>query len=255
MKLLITNDDGIWAKGIWAIAKELEKEHDVVVVAPDNQRSACGHSITLDRALVVKKVALDGLKSEAYSVDGTPADCVRVGIESVINGKVDMVVSGINNGLNIGIDVLYSGTVSAAIEAAFNNIPSMAISLQGTNKLEDYNVAAEYGKRILDRAINKELIKPGVVLNVNVPLIPEKDIKGIKICKVGNKVYDNIFCSEACNEQEFNVDIQGNLNTYYERCADKYFIKNGYVTITPLQYDLTNYKILNKVSYAFEDMD
>ncbi len=130
MRLLLTNDDGINAKGIYALAKELEKNHEVIIVAPDNERSACGHSITLTRPLIVKEIKLEGLKSKAFSVDGTPADCVKIAINKLIDSKIDMVVSGINKGLNLGTDVLYSGTVSAAIEASIYKIPAMAISME-----------------------------------------------------------------------------------------------------------------------------
>lgn len=143
MKVLITNDDGINAKGIYVLAKEIEKEHEVIIAAPDNQRSACGHSITLTRPLIIKEVKLEGVESKAYSVDGTPADCVRVAVDKLVDGKVDIVISGINKGVNLGTDVIYSGTVSAAIEAAIYKTPSIAISSEFKDEKENYEIAAK----------------------------------------------------------------------------------------------------------------
>jgi len=250
MKLLLTNDDGISAKGLFALAKELEKDNEVIVVAPDDERSACGHSITLTRALLVKEVKVEGLKAKCYSVDGTPADCVRIAVDKLVTGKIDMVISGINRGLNIGTDILYSGTVSAAIEGAFCKIQSIAVSLEETDELENYKVAATYARNIIKIAKEKYL-KNDIVLNVNVPNIPEEKILGIKVCKIGNRSYDNYFTPEFSDEKELSFEVQGNLNSSFVEDTDKNFIKNGYVTITPLHYDLTNYKILSEVNDIF----
>ena len=191
MRLLLTNDDGINAKGIYALAKELEKNHEVIIVAPDNERSACGHSITLTRPLIVRETKLEGLKSKAFSVDGTPADCVKIAINKLIDGKIDMVVSGINKGLNLGTDVLYSGTVSAAIEASIYKIPSMAVSMEIKKNIENYEMAAKYAGEILLKAKEND-IRNDIVLNVNIPLLNENEIKGIKVCKIGSRLYNNM---------------------------------------------------------------
>ena len=207
MRLLITNDDGISAKGIYALAKELEKNHEVIMVAPDNERSACGHSITLTRPLVVREVKLEGLKSKAFSVDGTPADCVKIAINKLIDGKIDMVVSGINKGLNLGTDVLYSGTVSAAIEAAIYKIPSMAISMDVKKNVETYEMAAKYAGEILLKA-KENSIKNDIVLNVNIPLLKENEIKGIKVCKIGSRLYNNIYIETIGENNETNTKLR-----------------------------------------------
>src|SRR5690606_19674244 len=125
MRLLLVNDDGIHAEGINKLAMELEKKHEVTIVAPNDERSAQSHALTLRKPLIVKEVKLEGIKSRAYSVSGTPADCVRIALDQLIKEPVDLVISGINKGLNVGMDVLYSGTVSAAIEANLYGIPSM----------------------------------------------------------------------------------------------------------------------------------
>lgn len=250
MRLLLTNDDGISAKGIYALAKELEKNHEVIIVAPDNERSACGHSITLNRPLIVRETKLTGLTSKAFSVDGTPADCVKIAINKLIDGEIDMVVSGINKGLNLGTDVLYSGTVSAAIEAAIYKIPSMAVSMDIKRNVETYEMAAKYASEILVKA-KENNIKNDIVLNVNIPLLDENEIKGIKVCKIGSRLYNNIYIKTIGENNETQYEIKGEVKDIHEENSDTIYFKEGYVTVTPLHYDLTNFKILNDVSEWF----
>lgn len=250
VRLLITNDDGITAKGIYALAKELEKNHEVTIVAPHSERSACGHSITLTRPLVVRETTLKGLKSKAFSVDGTPADCVKIAINKLIHGEIDMVVSGINRGLNLGTDVLYSGTVSAAIEAAINKIPSMAISMDIKKDVETYEIAAKYATEILEKAKDNH-IGNDIVLNVNIPMLNENEIKGIKVCKIGSRSYENIYIETIGEDNEIQYEIKGEVKDIHEENSDTIYFKEGYVTVTPLHYDLTNFKILNDVSKWF----
>jgi len=250
MRLLITNDDGINAKGIYTLAKVLEKDHEVIIVAPDNERSACGHSITLSRPLVVKEVVLEGLESKAFSVDGTPADCVKIAINRLIDGKIDMVVSGINKGLNLGTDVLYSCTVSAAIEASIYKIPSMAVSMQVNKTVENYETAAKYASEILIIA-KENNIKNDIVLNINVPLLGQNEIKGIKVCKIGSRLYNNAYIKTIGQNNETQYEIKGELIDIHEDDSDTLYFKEGYVTVTPLHYDLTNFKILNGVDEWF----
>jgi 5''/3''-nucleotidase SurE len=250
MKLLVTNDDGVHAKGIYALAKELQKYHEVIIVAPDDQRSASSHSITLTRPLRVKEEKLEGLNVKAYSVDGTPADCVRIALDQLISEKIDMVVSGINRGFNLGADILYSGTVSAAIEAAINKIPSAAVSTDVTDELSDYEVAAIYAEKIITEAY-KNNIKEDFVLNINVPLKPLKDIKGIKVSKIGGCVYSNYFQEMSLEGETRVFEIKGRINEDHFYETDTKFIKEGFVTVTPLHYDLTNFKILDEVGKWF----
>lgn len=250
LRLLLTNDDGITAKGIYALAKELEKNHEVIVVAPDNERSACGHSITLARPLVVREVKMEGLKVKAFSVDGTPADCVKIAINKLIDGNIDMVVSGINKGLNLGTDVLYSGTVSAAIEACIYKIPAMAISMAVKKNNENYEMAAVYAGEILLTA-EKNNIKNDIVLNVNIPLLEKNEIKGIKVCKIGSRLYNNCYIESVSENGEKQYEIKGELQDIHEEDSDTLHFKEGYVTVTPLHYDLTNHKILKDVGEWF----
>ncbi|MDP4088817.1 MAG: 5'/3'-nucleotidase SurE [Bacillota bacterium] len=255
MHILVANDDGIKAPGIYALVKELSRFHEITMVAPDEQRSASSHSITISRPLRVKKHNFEGLKVKAYSVDGTPADCVRLALDKLVDKKVDMVVAGINRGYNLGMDILYSGTVSAAIEAAIYNIPSLAVSTEQFDKPEEYSAAARYAGIVLERAVEMG-VKSDVVLNLNIPSIKFEEIKGIKVCRMGNMVYGNYFVERMTGEEtnetrERIYDIKGNTFEPAAEDMDTFFIKRGYATLTPLHYDLTNFKLINEVSRWF----
>lgn len=247
MKLLLTNDDGIFAPGIYALCKELEKEHEIVISAPSEQKSASGHGITIQRPMIIREVKIKGLKSKAFSVVGTPADCVRVAIERLIEDPVDMVISGINKGVNLGTDVIYSGTVSAAVEAAVYKVPSIAISVEVTNHIERYEAAAQYAAEILKIA-HKQHIQGDLVLNVNVPAVDVEEIKGIKVCPMGQRKYKHVLVETLDEEGQIHLEIQGEPIDSEEMDTDAYCMKQGYVTITPLHYDLTNFKILQDVN-------
>lgn len=250
MRLLLTNDDGIESKALHILAKELEKEHELLIAAPSNQKSACGHSITICDPLVIKSVELPGIKSKAFSVSGTPADCVRVAVHKLLDKPVDMVISGINMGTNLGMDIIYSGTVSAAIEAAIYKIPSMAISSELKNSCANYNSAAKFASKII-KITQNNLIKDDLVLNVNVPCLNEEDVKGIKVCEMGDKVYDNYFIENVNENGDTILKLTGKINDNHKVNTDVYYLKQGYVTLTPLHYDLTNFKIINEVSKWF----
>lgn len=252
MNILVTNDDGFSARGIYALAKELSKEHNVTVVAPRDQKSACGHSITLFSPLKVREEKLEDLNCRVYSVAGTPADCVRVGIDMVCK-DVDMVISGINRGINAGTDVIYSGTVSAAIEAAIYNIPSMAVSqlVDWNRDDEDYELAAEYALRVANMAKEK-YFKDDVVLNLNVPKVSKEEIKGFKVCKIGKTTYKHTYEKIESIDLEETYSIGGTRNERSDIDDDIYYLENNYVTLTPLHFDLTNFKILKEVEEVFK---
>jgi 5'-nucleotidase len=252
MRLLITNDDGVHAKGIHALCKELEKYHEVTIVAPDDQRSATSHSITITKPLTVKEVKLPNIKSKAYSVSGMPADCVRVAIDQIIEDKVDMVISGINVGYNLGTDILYSGTVSAAIEATLLDIPSIPVSTETSAEDYVYENGAKYVKKVIEIAQNNKL-QDDIVLNVNIPPIKNKDIKGIKVCKIGKLQFYHYYKeTQTQNEEEGMIyKLEGGRVNNHKEDTDSYYVNNGYVTVTPLHYDLTNFNILNDVKQWF----
>lgn len=246
MRLLLVNDDGIEAIGIQALAKEFEKDYEVTIVAPDKQRSATSHSITLTKPIIVKKMELPGIKSKAYSISGSPADCVRVALDKLVDGKVDVVLSGINLGLNIGADILYSGTVSAAIEGNLYKVPAMALSCQLGEEPNCFEVAAKNAKKIFEK-VKDDLVENNIVLNVNFPCRKEEDIKGVKVCKIGGVVYDYYFVENRNGEDEVALAVEGRQNDEIVEATDRFYLNEGYITVTPLHYDLTNYKLMEKV--------
>ena len=175
MRILVCNDDGIYSNGILQLASSMSRIGETTVVAPDEERSATGHAITLHKPLRVKPVNLPKLNIRAYAVNGTPADCVKIGYDIVMERKVDLVISGINKGPNLGTDVLYSGTVSAAFEGAILGLPSIAVSLVSYDS-DDYAYAGKIAVQVAERLMENSL-PLGTILNINVPAVPEKDIK------------------------------------------------------------------------------
>lgn len=190
MRFLLTNDDGIYAKGLSALYKELSKEADCLIVAPETEQSAVGHAITISRPLMVRRATKNN-QFLGYAVCGTPADCVKLGIKELSDHPVDLVVSGINRGGNAGINVLYSGTVSAATEAAIMGFPSMAVSLD-THKEADFTFAAKFARKMTRMILNHREQLLGSAINVNVPCLPRKD-QGRCGCPSGADQYRGVF--------------------------------------------------------------
>lgn len=252
MNILITNDDGINAPGIISLAKEVSKDHNVIVVAPREQKSASSHSISIHNPIKIKEEFIEGLNCKAYSVLGTPADCAQVGI-SFLGKDIDIVISGINKGLNLGIDILYSGTVSAAIEGAIYGVPSIAVSMDVDYERddEDYSKAVKWLVKTLNIAKEKYL-KSDVVLNLNIPNLNEQDIKGIKVCKIGKSTYSNEYILLENNDEDKSYKLKGTRNDIEKDETDLYYLSKGYVTLTPLHFDFTNFNILEDVKKIFE---
>lgn len=244
MRILVTNDDGIRAGGISVLARELEKDHEVIIVAPERQMSAQSHAITLHTPLNIKEVELNDIESKAYSISGTPADCVRAGIEAIVEGDIDLVVSGINLGYNSGMDILYSGTVSAAIEANIYDIPSIAVSAEWMDHSANYEVAAKYTLQVLDK-IKEDFLSANMVLNINTPYQVEEKTE-IKICKIGGVIYD-YYHKEKIGTGEHSLTLKGRREAKFEEGTDRYYLSKGYPTLTPLYYDLTNERLIEEV--------
>src|SRR4030042_99384 len=182
LKILLTNDDGIHAPGLRALYAELNRDFELSVVAPETEMSAVGHAITLDSPLRVREVYKNG-SFFGFGVSGTPADCVKIAVQELLQGPPDIIISGINLGANVGVNVLYSGTVSAATEGAFLGIRSAAISLS-TRKNPDFTFAARFSREII-KFITENDLKNGTALNVNIPPIPAERIKGVSITRQG----------------------------------------------------------------------
>ncbi|AGX43440.1 5'/3'-nucleotidase SurE [Clostridium saccharobutylicum] len=252
MNILITNDDGINAPGIISLAKEVSKEHNVIIVAPREQKSASSHSISIHNPIKIKEESIEGLDCKAYSVLGTPADCTQIGL-SFLQDDIDIVISGINKGPNLGIDILYSGTVSAAVEGAIYGVPSIAVSMDVNYEKddEDYSKAVKWLMKVLNVAKEKYL-KSDVVLNVNIPDLNDNDIKGIKVCKIGKATYNNEYVLVESNDEDKSYKLKGTRNNIEEDETDLYYLSKGYVTLTPLHFDFTNFSILEDVKKIFE---
>jgi 5'-nucleotidase len=241
MQILLTNDDGIRAPGIAAALKVLRRMGDVHVVAPETVQSATGHGITIHGPLMTQPVRVDE-QTVGTSVDGRPADCVKLAINALLPRRPDLVVSGINSGANVGINVIYSGTVAAAIEAAFLGLPAIALSLLLDSKLPDYDHVADICLQTIDKLM-KIGIRPGEVMSVNVPALrsPDKP-RGIRVVRQCVRPWDDTY--------EKRLTPGG--NAYYWNTAkftlrpdqndtDVAALRDGYVTVTPLMFDLTSY--------------
>ena len=243
MRFLLTNDDGIYARGLTALYRELSKDAECIIVAPEIEQSAVGHAITISRPLMVRKARKNG-KFLGYAVAGTPADCVKIGISELAGGPVDLVVSGINLGANVGINVLYSGTVSAATEAAIQGIPSLAISLD-THREADFSAAARFARRMAAFILETPL--PQVALNVNVPAIPEEEIRGVVVAKQGRARLMECFERRIDPRENIYYWLAGEteLPLHEDEESDGSCLKRGMITITPIYYDLTRHDLLD----------
>ena len=244
MLVLLTNDDGIFAPGLSAMRAALEAQGDleVFVIAPDRERSACGHAITMHKPLMVERVQLRDGKSPGYLVAGTPADCVKLGVEALLSRAPDLVISGINRGQNLGTDVFYSGTVSAAIEGAILGIPSMAISL-ATWEDPDYSLAASFGSRLALRVLTGGL-PPSTLLNVNVPARDRSEINGVCVTRLGVLRYINVFDKRVDPRGRVYYWMAGQVDEVSEEGTDDWAIKHNMVSVTPVQLDLTAHEVM-----------
>ncbi len=240
MKVLITNDDGIWAPGIRALARAFHEERcEVWMIAPDRERSATGHAITMHHPLRADEVELPELCHKALSVDGTPADCVKLGAECIMPQRPDLVISGINRGSNLGTDVLYSGTVSAALEGLILGIPAIAVSLAGWDNL-DYGAAAKFTHDLALEALTRGL-PPDVVLNVNVPALPSEEIVGVRITRLGERRYRNFFEQRQDPRGRRYFWLSGELlDRPNDADTDVNAVDLGYIAVTPIHFDLTD---------------
>jgi len=245
-RILITNDDGIYAEGLLALKSALDAVGETHVVAPDRPRSACGHSITLHKPLRLSKVRLPDA-SYGYSTNGTPSDCVSLGVLDLVKGGLDLVVSGINWGPNLGWDLTYSGTVSAAMEACIMGIPALAVSVASYDEDVSFDYAAEFTAH-LARIVLKHGLPPDTLLNVNVPHVPAAHVRGIEITRQGRRRYSG--------KVEKRTDPVG--RAYYwlggdtavddlEEGTDVKAVADDKVSVTPVHLDLTGYPALDEL--------
>ncbi len=237
MKILLANDDGIFAPGLAAIYKELVKMGDVTVVAPMESRSGASHSVTFSKPLVCNKVDINGLFT-GFSVQGSPADCVKLAVMELHKEPIDLLVAGINNGANAGVNIYYSGTVAAAMEAAFLNVPSVAMSLVAEEQM-DYDKAANYCIKILKKLMP---IENGNVININIPQLSKGEPKGIMVVPQSSKGFDEHYICKKNEQGQTVYQLAGGSHRIDETPTDTTSLEEGFITITSLALGMTNHQ-------------
>lgn len=247
--ILVTNDDGITAPGLRTLIKVMNKIGDVVVVAPDSPQSAMGHAITINSTLYCEPVDIDheGPQIE-YSCSGTAADCVKLAVNEILNRKPDICVSGINHGSNSSINVIYSGTMSAAVEAGIEDIPAIGFSLCDYSWQANFEAVTDYVKTITLNAL-KNGMPQGVVLNVNFPKLKKKEIKGIKICRQARATWMEEFDKRTNPQGREYYWLTGKfVNLDKGEDTDEWALANGYVSVVPVQFDLTAHHAIQNLN-------
>ena len=243
MKIFLTNDDGIHARGLWALYRRFHEAHSVSVVAPDRERSAVSHGITLHAPLRTSRITVNG-GWEGYGIDGKPADCIKMGLTMLLKERPDVVVAGINPGANVGIAINYSGTVAAAREAALFGLPAIAVSINGYD-IEDYDGAAAFTERLARRIL--ETPPPfGTILNVNLPNIPMERVRGVKITRQGIDRLSREYYEKRVDPRNRAYHWLGSDARIFgeDLSVDGDALCQDYITITPLQCDITDYDML-----------
>lgn len=245
--ILVTNDDGITAPGIRTLISVMNTIGDVVVVAPDSPQSAMGHAITINSTLHLEKVTIDGNQPE-YSCSGTPADCVKLAVNEILERRPDICVSGINHGSNSSINVIYSGTMSAALEAGIEGIPAIGFSLLDYNWNANFEHCKSFIKTITQQVLEHGL-PDGVVLNVNLPNLEEKAIKGIKICRQARANWQEEFDKRTNPMGRDYYWLTGKfVNMDNGEDTDEWALEHGYVSVVPVQFDLTAHHALQNLN-------
>ncbi len=248
--ILVTNDDGITAPGLRALIRFMSEIGEVVVVAPDSPQSGMGHAITLDSTLFSAKVNVgseDGAKDE-YSCSGTPADCVKLGLQELLERRPDICVSGINHGSNSSINVIYSGTMSAAIEAGIEGIPAIGFSLCDYGWEADFEATKDFVQRIVTEAL-KHGIPEGVVLNVNIPKLDGPQIQGIKICRQARANWKEKFDKRTNPMGKHYYWLTGEFELLDKgEDTDEWALANGYISVVPTQFDLTAHHTIQQIN-------
>lgn len=256
MRILLTNDDGIFAPGLRALRRELMKIGEVIVVAPATEQSATGHSVTLNAPLLVTEVFDDDETPLGWAVEGRPADCMKLALLELLAEPPDLVVSGLNAGSNAGINVLYSGTVAAAIEAAFYHHTAIACSLEYTKDARlDWPRAAEYARKVVEQIVGHKPVR-GSLFNVNIPPLERGPVKGVRVMPQNVSVY----------KEKFDRRTNPRGRTYFWtspefHCPEPHpdtdvtALAEGFITVTPLQFNLTNRPMLSEMGHWSWDLN
>ena len=241
--ILVTNDDGITAPGIRNLVEFMNEIGEVVVVAPNSPQSGKGHAITINSTLTFEEINLDGPQKD-YSLSGTPVDCVKFALDKILTRKPDIVVSGINHGANSSINVIYSGTMSAAVEAGVEGLQAIGFSLLDFSLDADFTQAKEYIQNIVKKVLENPIPK-GIVLNVNIPKLSKEEIKGVKMCKQANAKWEESFDERINPHGKKYYWLSGYFNNMDEsKDADEVALSEGYISIVPVKFDLTAYEYM-----------
>ena len=249
MKILLTNDDGIYAPGLFALFEALKSDYELTIVAPESEMSAVGHAITLTLPIRVQEIKRNG-SFYGYAITGTPADCVKIAVQELLDGPPDIILSGINPGANVGVNILYSGTVSAATEGAFLGVKSAAISLN-RRQHPDFRFAAQFSKEII-RFMMESGLKDGTALNVNIPAVPREKIAGVSLTEQGTSRFAERF--ERRSDPRGNVYYWLSGETPIDEGSpdtDGIALKENRITITPIHYNLTCERELRRLKSWF----
>lgn len=238
--ILITNDDGVMAPGILNLVDAVKDLGKIIVVAPDKPQSGMGHAITIGQPLRLQKVNTFG-DIEAYSCTGTPVDCVKLAVDKVLHHKPDLCLSGINHGANHSINVIYSGTMSAAVEAAIESIPSAGFSLLDYSIEADFSGSRKYARQVVEKMLSTKMEKH-TVLNVNIPALPAEHLKGLKLCRQAYAKYEEDFIERQDPHGRMYYWLTGEFVNFDKgKDTDVWALANGYVSVVPVQFDLTHY--------------
>lgn len=250
--ILITNDDGISAPGIRNLVEAVKGLGKIVVVAPDKPQSGMGHAITIGNPLRLNPMhhMFDGV--EAWQCSGTPVDCVKLAVDKVLRRKPDLCLSGINHGANHSINVIYSGTMSAAVEAAIESIPSIGFSLLDYSVEADFSAARKYVRIIVEQVLERKMDKH-LILNVNFPAVPDNLIKGIKVCRQAYAKYEEDFVERNDPNAKKYYWLTGKfVNFDRGRDTDVWALEHNYVSVVPVQFDMTNYVLKSKLEKTWK---
>jgi 5'-nucleotidase len=249
--ILIVNDDGIHAPGIKALVESVQDLGKVVVVAPDKGQSGMGHAITINQPIRLTQVKIFG-NIEAWQCSGTPVDCVKLAVDKILYQKPDICLSGINHGANHSINVIYSGTMSAAMEAAIESIPSIGFSLLNYSIDADFEPSKKYVKQLVNKVL--EMKNPGnLLLNVNIPAVPELEIKGMKICRQANAKYVEEFIERNDPMHKKYYWLTGKFVNFDKgKDTDVWALDNHYISIVPVEFDFTNYEVKEKLTKLWD---
>lgn len=249
--ILITNDDGINAKGLRALIEVASEFGKVTIVAPEMGMSGMSHAITMTNPLFLRRIKIAD-SVEVYACQGTPVDCVKIAVDSIMEEAPTLILSGINHGSNSNVSVLYSGTMGAATEGATYNVPSIGFSLTSHLANADFTAARYYVKKILEKVLQHNCNK-SLCLNVNIPSIPSEEIKGIKLCRQANGFWQEEFDKKLDPRGREYYWLVGKFINIEPEAADtdEWALRNGYVSIVPVQVDMTDYKTLKKAETWF----